>query len=1577
MHVNGRNCSFFVDSGSQVSLIKSKFIQCNNLIRTEEYQLTGITGHSVEALGTSEIIVGTSEKLNCAVFKFIVCDDSLIQTDGILGRDFLRANAAEINFSEDKIKLWGKYFCMFLINDDQAYYNVHVNGKDMVWDCVYERCHERVGVDFNNAVKVIENKLPQNDSSFEEFNVVENVSNPRSIPVTVDNAAKVVECRYPAEDILVIRENPSSAAKATSDNNSNNDTNFKCARNKSNYSETGNNLPEVINVEVLVDEYGEVSDYDSDDENYYRSFAQREADLKQVELNRVNKISKVRVEYDSNKHEPVTNKMEYSDVILEDDLIMPPRCEVNCMGVIKNKLKGENVLIETQDIGINGVILARSLAHNDSKCNLRLINVRDEPITLKAKAKVGLACTNVKVLEAQCTRTFRHADLKDFHTDQIINQLDLSHLNTDVAYKVRGLIQNYSDIFSNEDEILTSTSKVKHQIVTEQVAPIAKRQYPVPYHQKPILQKEIARLLESNIIRESVSPWSAPVVLITKETPGGEQKIRMCIDYRGLNAVTKRDFYPLPNLQQSFDYFGKANLFSTLDVRSAYHQIDMVEGDKEKTAFSTLGEHWEFNKMPFGLVNSPSTFQRFINVTLSGLTGQICLAYLDDIIIFNSAGIDDHLEKLALVFERLRDANIKLKPDKCFLLMKQIKYLGHVISEDGIRPDSEKFIAVKNFPLPKSVKELRGFLGLVGWYRRFIPNFSIIAAPLTNLTKKSTDFKITADALTAINELKNAITSESVLAHPNFDHPFILATDACKIGIAGILSQVVNGYERPIAFFSKKLNKSQSNYSATELELYAVVESVKHFRCYLYGRKFTVISDHAPLKWLMTLKDPTSKLARWNLLLSSYDFEIVHRQGRKHGNVDALSRAPVDPQNFESYSLKNFFEYIKENKIENNNFREVKGNLFTAPDNYSLAHCVSKDFAMEQGLALQFRQLYGSINELKNQNKTVGEVAVLNLPERNIYCLITKSQYYNKPTYDSLWSALINLRLSCVQNDDYNVAIPKLGCGRDKLEWSTVSKMIKFIFAKSSIEILVYEFDQSQVSINAIEVNPPFLPVWDRDIILQEQKSDDFCRTICQNLEENEDPLSYYLDNDGLLFKTTVAENFNDVLVIPKTYIKKVLHDFHDLPFCGHMGQAKTLSLIQQRFFWPGMKSDVVKYCQQCHSCSQRKTSPHFKKVPLEQMPEVLYPFDRTSMDICGPFVTSYAGNKYLLTFQDHFSKYVEAFPISDQKADTIARIFVTEIIARHGTPKQLLTDQGSNFLSNLFKNICKLLHIEKLQTTPYHPQSNGLIERSHRVFKDIISHYVAKSQQDWDIWIPYVVMAYRFNIHSSTGFSPYFLLHGRDPVLPFDDILKPQVVKYDYDQNYVSELMARLNSVFTTVRQNLDSAKARQAINYNKRTKSKYFDLGQLVYLNDPTVQVGLSKKLGKPWIGPYRIIEVKGPVTYKIRKLNGRQELVVHSNRLKLCQTDEQNFLDNNEVIPVYDGNTPQIENVDDFGINPREVTMNIFPALTRVLPDVPEPQSDVQNEEELGTVIRDGKKVCTRIRKPPKRFTFSEYD
>ncbi|XP_074040987.1 tropomodulin isoform X2 [Leptinotarsa decemlineata] len=1027
---------------------------------------------------------------------------------------------------------------------------------------------------------------------------------------------------------------------------------------------------------------------------------------------------------------------------------------------------------------------------------------------------------------------------------------------------------------------------------------------------------------------------------------------------------------------------GNKVLFSVIDVAEAYHQIDMEEKDIPLTGFSTFQGHYEYSKMPFGLVNAPSTFQRFMNMTLSGLTGQSCMVYLDDIIIFNAEGEEDHLAKIAQVFEKLREVNIKLKPKKCNFLLKKVKYLGHMITQEGVLPDPEKIEAIKKFPIPRNVRGVRAFMGLVNWYRRFIPNVAEISAPLVNLTKKDVKFEISLEVLEAIDKLKQSLTAESVLIFPDFEQSFIVSTDASGLGVGAILSQMRDGYEKPVAYASRKFKKAELNYSTTEKELLGVIFGIQTFRCYLYGRKFTVISDHRPLKWLLSMNDPGSRLTRWALTLAEYDFEIIHRRGRLHGNADALSRMYAKDDHYFDIEFEEYEEYLTVHQpLKTKNLILKQGDLFSAPESCALAHCVSQDFAMGQGIAVQFRESFGSVNVLLEQKKMVGEVAELKLPERNVYYLITKFKYHDKPSYRTVWNALRNLKKTCEDNQDKKLAMPKIACGLDGLNWEKIQAMIEFIFYNTDIEVFIYTLPKESGAILRIE-EEIIEPEWDRELLKKAQSQDPFCKAIKEQLGQTEERMDdvYYLSKDGILYR---IEDNADKLIVPKIYVKKVLEDFHDSPLAGHQGQQKTLWNIRKRFYWIGMRTDIINYCTRCDACNRRKTSAHQKKAPLQHFTPTREPWELTSMDIVGPLVTSMNGNRYLLTFQDYFTKYPEAIPIPDRKAETIARIFVEHIIVRHGTPKRLLTDRGANFMSNLFKEVCEVLNIEKIQTSSYAPTSNKQIERMHRVFKDMLSQYICESQRDWDNWIPFVLMAYRGSIHSSTGYSPYFLLHGRDQVLPMDSFIRSQRLKYDYDENYVSEFMARMHRVYSEVYNNTEKTKEKRIKEFNKKSEERAFELGDLVYLKNMATKIGTSKKLSKPWIGPYRIMTRIGPVTYELRKVGTRQNQIVHVNRLKAFHgkveedpEEAETPLRRKKEERVMEEEEEEDKEEETSKWSPAVIPQFWAPGLLRGESN-PNTSSDEGSSEEGSeeNLLEEPEPVLrrsTRIRKPPERYT-----
>ncbi|GFU78637.1 retrovirus-related Pol polyprotein from transposon 17.6 [Trichonephila clavipes] len=335
--------------------------------------------------------------------------------------------------------------------------------------------------------------------------------------------------------------------------------------------------------------------------------------------------------------------------------------------------------------------------------------------------------------------------------------------------------------------------------------------------------------------------------------------------------------------------------FSSMDLRSGYWQIEIDEADREKTAFITPEGLYEFKVMPFGLCNAPATFERMMDNLLRHFKWTMCLCYLDDIIVFSET-FEDHLIRLRLVLKCLQEAGLKLNSKKCLFAAQEVKILGHLVSSNGVRPDPDKIKAVRNFPTPKNIHDIRSFLGLCSYFRRFIKGFCYLAEPLQSLLKSGVEFHWGPEEVEAFNSLKKALTSDPVLGMYDERASTEIHTDASGYGIGAVLVQIQNNVEKVIAYASRTLTKAEKNYSTTERECLAIVWATNKFRPYIFGKHFTVVTDHHSLCWLMNLKDPSGRLARWALRLQEHDFDVKYKTGKKHSDAGALSRNPVEEE---------------------------------------------------------------------------------------------------------------------------------------------------------------------------------------------------------------------------------------------------------------------------------------------------------------------------------------------------------------------------------------------------------------------------------------------------------------------------------------------------------------------------------------------------------------------------------------------------------------------------------------------------------------------------------------------------------
>jgi hypothetical protein len=531
----------------------------------------------------------------------------------------------------------------------------------------------------------------------------------------------------------------------------------------------------------------------------------------------------------------------------------------------------------------NNLIIGRSLTRFDGTRGLiSVINLNNQPVKIWPNTVIALAEKGYSVNYVQ---NIREEQYKEIHY-----QLG-DELNEEEIIILEEILKKNRDCFAADITELTVTDRIEHDINTGDHLPIKKWPYRIAPIERREIQRQVKEMLDQGIIEESKSPWASPVVLVKKKT--GE--FRFCIDYRQLNNITKKDAFPLPRIQDLLDSVGGAKYFTTLDMKSGYHAIPMKKEDREKTAFVTPDGHFQYKVMPFGLTNAPSTYQKMITTLFAGKIWKNCLAYLDDVIIYTQT-FDDHLEEIKEVFNLLREANLKLNPEKCVFAAKEVKYLGHIIAEKGITPDPSKVQAVMDFPRPTTVKEIRSFIGLSSYYRKFIKNFAQISGPIVKLTKKDQPYKWREEQEESFKQLKQALCDAPVLTHLMEECEVELHTDASGFGIGVVLVQKEAEGEKVLGYASRRLSKAEINYTITEKECLAIVYGIAQFRPYLYGRKFTIVTDHCALCWLTKVKNPNGRVCRWSLMLQEYNYEVRYKTGRKHLDADCLSRAPIETE---------------------------------------------------------------------------------------------------------------------------------------------------------------------------------------------------------------------------------------------------------------------------------------------------------------------------------------------------------------------------------------------------------------------------------------------------------------------------------------------------------------------------------------------------------------------------------------------------------------------------------------------------------------------------------------------------------
>jgi len=947
---------------------------------------------------------------------------------------------------------------------------------------------------------------------------------------------------------------------------------------------------------------------------------------------------------------------------------------------------------------------------------------------------------------------------------RLLESLQLYEVPPSDAGPLCTFLADNHDVFSLEEGERGETSLLAMEIDTGDAPPRKQPPRRMPFLVREEVARQLKNMQQNGVIQPSNSPWSSPVVMVRKK----DGSHRFCVDYRTLNSVTKADTFPLPRIDDFLDQLGGARYFSTLDLASGFWQIQMEPVSREKTAFVTPHGLYEFLVMPFGLKNAPAVFQRLMQRVLHGLNPedgkQFIAVYLDDILVFSET-LQDHLAHLRSVIDRLKSANLKLKPAKCMFVRKEVEYLGHVITAEGLKPNPRITEAVRSFPVPESVQGVRRFLGMASYYRRFIPRFAKIARPLHHLTAKDVPFQWSPECETAFATLKEKLVTPPVLTYPRFGEKFTLETDASVLGLGAVLSQKQADQRlQPIAYASRALNPAEKNYSVTELETLGVVWGISHFHSYmyLYGGELTVITDHSAVKSVLEAPNPTGKHARWWTRVYGRGIksvDIVYRAGRENASADALSRSPVNPPP---------------------------------------SHGIGQD----------------------------------------------------------------EMQVSAVATS-----------GSDTPEHLDTGQPL------SSLLRLPPASSEGTVDYSSEQMKDPTL----KGLVLylqDEQLPDD-----PEEAKKVAAKASQFALADGVL--TYLDRNPGDRkrVAVPLHLREEVIRVAHGGVYAGHFAGPKLYNTLSRRWWWPGMYNDVLSYCKRCPECAvvsgtDRQHRPPLKPIPIQR------PFQKVGVDIMDLPCTE-RGNKHVVVFQDMFTKWPLVFPVPDQRADRLVRLLCEEVIPMFGVPEALLSDRGANLLSHLMRDVCRMLGMEKLNTTAYHPECDGMVERFNRTLKSMLRKRAAQFGNQWDQHLPALLWAYRNAPHDTTGEKPSFLLFGWDCRSPPEAALLPvSGVEPSDIRDYREELVLSLSSARETALKAIRKAQERYKKSYDRRSDDYSYRVGDWVLIRFPSEEAGRLRKLSRPWHGPYRVTACNETNVTAVKVYYPREDAIqVHQLRVKPC--------------------------------------------------------------------------------------------
>ena len=1054
-------------------------------------------------------------------------------------------------------------------------------------------------------------------------------------------------------------------------------------------------------------------------------------------------------------------------------------------------------------------------------------------------------------------------------------------VNEDTAKIIKGNPDVFAFKNSNNSPFNVASKLGKngvHKIILNDAdqVPIKQNPYRMSPYELEQLKEQLDEMISKGWIVPSDSPWSSPVLFVKKKNG----KLRLCVDYRTLNSVTKADRYPIPMIDTNLDRLAGSSIFSIVDLASGFHQMPMDPSSEEFTAFNTRYGQYQYKVMPFGLRNAPSSFQRMMNLVLGDLVDRICVVYIDDILIYSKTR-EEHLLHIKLILEKLREFGLIASAEKCKFCLSKVDYLGFTISHNKIEPQQEKIKCILEWPKPENSSQVRSFLGLCNYYRRFIDKYTEIADPLIKLMTCK-EFVWTDPHQVSFDNLKSEMTSHPVLIMPDYSLDFHIWPDASNLAVGGILTQIQKDHHQPIHYISKKLSNAERNYATIERELMAIIHCLRKFRCYVEGKSIIIHTDHKPLVWARSIKQPKARLWGWIYELEHFNGTIVYQKGEEQP-ADSLSRIAHDDHQVE-ISLQDpfcFNRMVSVNKNKAPPIEDARSNVTSLDRLGWLAEEAEECF-----------------DDSKNCSKTVRfndtvSVVLYNQQE----CTQVKSSTRTLPQVNSNdMTSVTKNKAPSIEEERSNVtSLDRLGRQVEEAE--------EYI-DNCKIDIKTNNILKPQLNnftVDGIQFSAADWPVLCGRMIKNLPVPLDVDTGIDSEFLDRESEKFEFKGN--ILCRKVKTEDGRESLLpfVLSEYRDHIIGQTHEV--LGHMASKSVYDIVKRKYWWPSMIQSIRLFITGCRKCQLHK-SKSLIPAPLHPIDPTPLPFERWGIDFIQDLTPSRNDNKNIITAIDYATRWVVARPANSRSGEVALKFLFEEIISRFGVPQSIITDRALCFTKGVFHQYLSEVRIKHLPTSSYHPRTNGMVERMHRNLKNNLTKLTDGQPELWEDYLLQANNALNFRIHDVTGETPFYLLYGIQARMP-GDLEHPVMFNFDeFDDrmHYTARELGELGQKRAAAYFNSRAQMAKMKKNQGDDVIDEMFLPGTFV------TRINHAKKsLRYRNTGPYIIDEVLGNSLYKLMLPNGQLlDSPVHQDDLR--------HYDSKDISQFYYGNRIRSVNNDD---------------------------------------------------------------